>query len=541
MKTTNILFCIFVFSSTTTCVLRKPNIVLIIADDLGWNDVSLHGSDQIPTPNIDLLALSGVTLGRYYSHAICTPSRSALLTGKYSHKIGMQGYPILMSEDRGIPISEKLLPQYFKDAGYATHLVGKWHVGASRTEYLPTSRGFDSHFGHRGGFMDYYEYTIEETYSPVGTVSGLPLFRNLTPAWDVEGYITDVYTSHATSIIEKHDKTFPLFLVVSHNAAHASNEASILQAPPKDVRKMRHVAMTSRRIFAAVVKKLDDSVGEIIEALYHKGILENTIIVFISDNGGMTTGEYHNYASNYPLRGLKTTPFEGGVRVIGLVWSTSLNNSDHYWDGYMHVSDWMPTLLTAANIDVPSDLDGINHWESITSNTPSKRKTMYEIDDYTGYASIIFGDYKLVTGNVIERYSNYQGSDLREMIGKAPSYTDAILGSTVYNILKLLGRPFSITDLHLRNKTVIECNSTPINICFPADGTVCLYDIKKDPCETTDLSKAYPELMRMIKVLLDTEVARMIPRTLPVFRDPLAAPYLANYTWTTWVSDLKSY
>lgn len=219
-----------------------------------------------------------------------------------------------------------------------------------------------------------------------------------------------------------------------------------------------------------MVKKLDDSVGKIMKALYQKGILENTIVVFVSDNGGMTTGEYHNYASNYPLRGLKTTPFEGGVRVVGLVWSASLNNTDHYWDGYMHVSDWMPTLLTAANLEVPSNIDGISHWESFSSNRPSKRTTMYEIDDYTGYASVIYGDYKLVTGNINERYSNHQGSDLQEIIGKAPSYTDAILGSTMYNILKLLGKPFPITDLSLRNRTVIECNSTSTDTCFPANG-----------------------------------------------------------------------
>ncbi|CAB3237079.1 unnamed protein product [Arctia plantaginis] len=519
--------------------MKKPNMVFIIADDLGWNDVSLHGSDQIPTPNIDLLALSGVAFSRYYSHAICTPSRSALLSGKYSHRTGMQGYPLSMSEDRGLPVTEKILPQYLKQAGYATYLVGKWHVGSSRNEFLPTSRGFDYHFGHRGGFTDYYEYTIEETFSPVGTVCGLPLFRNLTPAWDVEGYITDVYTDHATSIIEKHDTSSPLFLMVAHNAPHASNVAAALQAPPKDVRQMRHIELVSRRIFAAMVKKLDDSVGEIVKALYDKGILENTVITFVSDNGGMTSGEYQNFASNYPLRGLKTSPFEGGIRVVGLMWSANLNNSDHHWNGYMHVSDWLPTLLTAAGVEVPSGIDGINHWENINLNAASDRTVMYEIDDYTGFASMIMGDFKLITGNINEATSNYQGAYLRAKMGEEPNYRDALSSSTVYKVLKSLGRPFNMTNLsRLRRNTVIECDSTSTSICQPSNSISCLYNILEDPCETTDLSKVHPELVEEMTILLKKEYATRIPRKVPVYRDPLAVPREANnFTWNTWVPD----
>ncbi|RVE43407.1 hypothetical protein evm_011944, partial [Chilo suppressalis] len=164
------ILCILLLSLTITVLSVKVNgkndnrrhIVIIIADDLGWNDVSSHGTDQVMTPNIDSLGYAGVTLGRYYSHCICTPSRSALLTGKYAYTTGMQGYPLTNGEDRGLPTTEKILPQYLKELGYATHLVGKWHVGGSREKYLPTKRGFDTYFGHRGGFVDYYEYTSEE-------------------------------------------------------------------------------------------------------------------------------------------------------------------------------------------------------------------------------------------------------------------------------------------------------------------------------------------------------------------------------------------
>ncbi|CAH2071337.1 unnamed protein product, partial [Iphiclides podalirius] len=290
----------------------RPNIVLIIADDMGWDDVSFHGSDQILTPNIDMLAYTGVALERYYSHCICTPTRSALLTGKYSYVTGMQGYPLTNSEDRGLPVTEKIMPQYLKDLGYATHLVGKWHVGQSRTAFLPTMRGFDTHYGHRGGFIDYYEYTLQEADETGEEVSGLGLFRNMSAAWEDEGYVTDLYTKEAKAIITSHDELAPLFLTVAHNAPHSGNAAAVLQAPAEYVRSMRHIESPQRRIFAAMVKKLDESVGEIVNALLDKGILNNTIIAFISDNGGMTTGDSMNYASNWPLRGIKMTPFEGG-------------------------------------------------------------------------------------------------------------------------------------------------------------------------------------------------------------------------------------
>lgn len=226
-------------------------------------------------------------------------------------------------------------------------------------------------------------------------------------------------------------------------------------------------------LFLAMVKKLDDSVGGIVKALYNKGILENTIIVFVSDNGGVTTGMYQNYASNYPLRGLKVSPFEGGVRVVGLVWSTSLKNPGRYWDGYMHVADWLPTLLSTAGVKVPTNIDGINQWDSINLNATSKRKIMYEIDDYMGYASMIQGDYKLVTGYIDENYTTYQGGDLRGIIGKAPSYTDAISNSDVYNVLKSLGRPFNMSYLGLRNKMLVKCRPPPACSCLPTKGIIC--------------------------------------------------------------------
>lgn len=513
----------------------KPNVILIIADDLGWDDVSFHGSDQILTPNIDLLAYSGVMLNQYRTHPICTPSRAALLTGKFAHKIGMQGYPLTNGEDRGLPVEEKILPQYLKELNYSTHLVGKWHLGHSREAYLPQNRGFDTHFGHRGGFIDYYEYVAEETWT-TGKVSGLDLFRNSIAAWDVEGYITDIYTTEAKKIINNHDSSRPLFLQVAHGAAHSGNVGATLQAPPEVVRQMRHIESPERRILAAMVKKLDDSVGEIVNALREKDMLLNTIIIFISDNGGMTIEPDPNYASNWPLRGVKNSPWEGGIKVVGTVWSPDMIDANHIWNGKMHSVDWLPTILKAVGAKVPTNIDGLDLWDNILDNKESDRQEVIEIDDYAGYLAIIKGKYKLVSGDIDNVYSYYNGSELQGIIGETPSYENAIINSLAYKSFHEIGRDVDMEILKLRNELVISCKVHDDNICFPSKEKPCLYNIDEDPCETTDLSDdpANTGLINELTDRLKDEWSNRIPRRMPLYRDPRARPSLFNYTWATW-------
>ncbi|CAG9559971.1 unnamed protein product [Danaus chrysippus] len=507
---------------------------------MGWDDVSFHGSDQILTPNIDLLAYTGVALERYYSHCICTPSRASLLTGKFAHVIGMQGYPLTNAEDRALPLGEKILPQYLKDLGYATHLVGKWHVGQARAEHLPTFRGFDTHFGHRGGYIDYYEYTLLENWD-VGDVSGFDLFRNMTAAWGVEGYITDVYNEEAKSIIKAHDVSRPLFLMVAHNAPHSANEGAYMQAPSDEVRAMRHIELPQRRYYAAMVKKLDDSIGDIVKTLSEKGMLDNTIIVFVSDNGGITTQMNANYASNYPLRGLKMSPFEGGIRVNGLIWSKNLTRSKHLWKGYMHVSDWLPTLLKAVGTESAKEIDGLDLWDNILTNTKSKRDMIVEIDDYTGFYSIIHNDFKLVVGSVLTSHSNHQGKQFRGIIGKPPSYEDAIKKSKIYSVLSDNGINFAFNERALRHEIKIKCNDLKHNqeICYPSKDKWCLFNIKEDPCEIVDLMETHSDVAKELHTKLEREIARTIPRTIPHETNLKAMPKFHNYTWDIWKTSDK--
>ncbi|XP_049869913.1 arylsulfatase J-like isoform X2 [Pectinophora gossypiella] len=449
----------------------------------------------------------------------------------------MHGYPLTNGEDRGLPLTEKILPEYLKQLGYATHLVGKWHIGQSRTAYLPTSRGFDSHFGYRGGYVDYYEYMNEETWS-LGQVSGFDLYRNLSAAWDVEGYITDVFTDEAKHIIRKHDESKPLFLMLSHTAPHGSLDGFLLQAPPDVVRSFRHIESPERRMFAAMIKKLDDSVGDVIETLSRKKMLENTIIVFMSDNGGMPFGRSINYASNWPLRGTKFTPFEGGVRTVALLWTPTLaSNSNHLWKGNMHIIDWIPTLFGAIGADPPSNIDGVNLWDDIVLNQNSRRDTFFEIYTYpeTSFSAVVSGDYKLVTGNVTIDYSDHYSGNSRGIIGLGPSYIEAIKISKMYSVLDKLKKSFPIEEINLRDNIRVDCKADSlVKLCYSYGHNVCLFDIKNDPCETRDLSVTMPDVVERLQDILKAEMNRVVDRPNPLFRDPRALPSLHNYTWATW-------
>lgn len=262
----------------------------------------MHGS-EIPTPNIDALGMHGVILNRFYTGVMCTPSRSALMTGKYPIHIGMQHFVIDQDQPWGLGLDEKLLPEYFQDAGYSTHLIGKWHLGFFKRDYAPNARGFDSYFGYLGPYVDYWDHTLiklDRNYS-----RGLDLRRNWEPAFDTNGtYATTMFTEAAKRLIAEQDVTKPFFLMLNQIAGHAGNEDDPMQAPQEVIDRFDYINDTQRRIYAAMVSVLDDGVGEVVQALDQKGVLNNTIIVFYSDNGAPTIGLHSNKGSNFPFRGV---------------------------------------------------------------------------------------------------------------------------------------------------------------------------------------------------------------------------------------------
>ncbi|KAF4519333.1 hypothetical protein B566_EDAN008255 [Ephemera danica] len=551
---------------------QQPNIIIIVGDDVGWNDVAFHGSNQVPTPNIDALAYSGVILNNYYVMQMCTPSRSALMTGRHPIHTGMQHFVIFATEPWGLDLNEKLLPEYLKEQGYATHIVGKWHLGFFHEAYAPTFRGFDSHFGYWTSAMDYYTHSDNDQ--------------------GFGEYATRMFTTEAERLISTHDTSRPLFLYLPHLAVHAANAGEPAQAPQETIDLFPDIADPVRRIFAgrdgkyslsavqvsdvavalaaigrplpssevimslrneatlvcqdvtvntcrapegetclfdvkldpcesldvaaqhplvlaAMLQLLDDYnatagwndvafhgsnqvptpnidalaySGVILnnyyvmhlwmqhlviyasepwgldlnekllpeylkeqgyathivgkwhlgffheaytptfrgfdshfgywisgmdyythsqyDALERRGMLENSIIIFTTDNGGCAGGYEEMAASNWPLRGTKKSMWEGAVRGSALIWSPLLRNTPRVSSQLSHVQDWLPTLMAAISANVTLlDLDGVDLWPALNDPEVSTYDNLLiNIDDITQQYALRMGDWKIVKG-----------------------------------------------------------------------------------------------------------------------------------------------
>ncbi|CAK1578853.1 unnamed protein product [Parnassius mnemosyne] len=470
----------------------KPNIILIIADDLGWNDVGFHGSNQIPTPNIDALAWSGLVLQNYYVPPICTPSRSALMTGKYPIHTGMQHFVILGDEPRGLPLTEKLLPQYLKELGYSTHLVGKWHLGSYKKEYLPLNRGFDTHLGFWTSAIDFYDHT-----SFYFDTWGYDFRRGFQVAHDLFGvYATDVYTDEAIKLIRGHNSSGRLFLVVAHSAVHSGNPYEFLRAPDDLIANFSHLPDRQRQKYAAMVTKLDESVGKVIEALQQRGMLENSIVLFTTDNGGAAAGFDNNAGSNYPLKGVKNTLWEGGVRGAAILWSPLLAKKPRVATQRLHIADWLPTFLHAAggNISNLENIDGVNQWMALSEDLVSERKSIvHNIDDIFGSASITVEQWKLHKG------TNYNGvwDDWYGPSGREGSYdVDLVLTGYAGRAINKLGLIPPVDKIFsLREASIIKCNSSIVPIACNPLLAPCLFNIEEDPCEIQNLADVEPSIL----------------------------------------------
>lgn len=533
---------------------KRPHIVVILADDLGWNDVSFHGSDQIPTPNIDALAYHGVILNQHYVPALCTPSRAALMTGKYPTHTGMQHIVILEPEPWGLPLEEKLLPEYLSELGYRTHAVGKWHLGYHRREYTPTHRGFHSHFGYWNGFQDYFDHTVKATFG--ADMSGYDMRRNMSVAWDAAGrYSTDLFTEEAVRLVRDHPKDSPLFLYLAHLAPHTGNRDNPFQALDEDIAHFSHIADPERRVYAAMVRRLDQSVGDVVTALRERDMLQDSVILFMSDNGAPTFGVHSNRGSNFPLRGMKETPWEGGVRGVAALWSPLLDRPGRVSHTLMHVSDWLPTLLSAAGANASSLplLDGVDQWPALSRGAPTRRlELLHNIDDLEKYAALRRGDWKYVTGNTQDGVADHWFGEAGRNASNPAYSLDAVLHSKAGVALAGLGaalqirgkappgyEPLSATAaLRLRAEAEVVCPDVADKeavVCNPGEAP-CLFNVRTDPCERVNLAAARPQVLQSLEEALARYRRTMLPpRNVPT--DPLADPALWNGTWTNWCSE----
>ncbi|KAF7418651.1 hypothetical protein HZH68_001304 [Vespula germanica] len=547
-------------------VRQKPNIIVIIADDMGWNDVSFHGSNQIPTPNIDALAYNGVILNSHYVSPLCTPSRATLMTGKYPIRLGLQHSVLLHAEPRGLPLNETLLPQYLKKAGYVTHAVGKWHLGYYKKVYTPTYRGFDTFFGYYNGLQDYYTHNSADLSEP-NALEGFDMRRNLSIAWDtLNKYSTDLFTEESVRLINSHDTKDPMFLYLAHLAPHSGNSNDLLQAPDEEIAKFGYINDPERRTYAAMVSKLDQSVGEVVAALRNRGMLENSIILFISDNGAPTIKTLSNHGSNYPFRGIKETPWEGAVRGVAAIWSPFIKKSKRVSNQLMSIADWLPTLLSAAGLDKSQldKIDGLDLWETIAGNRTSPRsEILINIDDISNYAAIRSGDFKYITGNtgISDEWLGESGKP-SEKSGFPPAYDpnqilQSKVGIAIAGVItaqevmesrrrrsvgvedyinKEFQRMMLTADqlLDLRKKSEIKCNIKKEDmIKCNALLAPCLFNIINDPCEMINLAGSKPHVLASLeRAILKHRFNIVNPINQKL--DDLANPLLHNNTWISW-------
>ncbi len=297
-------------TAASDSIARPPNVVFVFADDLGIGDTSVYGSEVIDTPNIDALAESGVRFTQgYVSHPVCSPSRAGLLTGRYQQRHGWEFNPAGRDVDSGMSPDERTLADVMKDAGYATGMIGKWHLGY-RGPYHPLSRGFDEYFGVLAGgsiFIDPATPGVESMGAAMATRPDRVAVYRGREKIEVTDYLTDVFTTKAVEFIDHHQDE-PFFLYLSHTTPHTP-----LQATAKYLDRYRHVEDKATRIYAAMVSSLDDSVGLVVTKLEEIGQLDNTLVVFSSDNG--CAGYIKGACSNAPHAGFKRYHQEGGVRV----------------------------------------------------------------------------------------------------------------------------------------------------------------------------------------------------------------------------------
>ncbi|XP_076472377.1 arylsulfatase J-like [Babylonia areolata] len=458
---------------------KPPNIVFIVADDFGWNDVGFNNPD-ILTPNIDALAREGVILNQSYVQPVCTPSRNSFMSGFYPFRSGLQHGAIVPQQAVCAPTNRTFLPEELKKLGYATHALGKWHLGFCNWNCTPTYRGFDSFYGFYNGQEDYYHHDIMGGYD----------FRDDKKVMTQQNgtYSTYMYQERVRQIVNDHDTSTPLFMYLALQSVHIP-----LQVPKVYSDMYPNLKTDGRRTFSGMVTAMDDVIGNVTSYFKARGMYNDTIFVFTADNGGWT--QFHG--NNYPLRGGKLTIWEGGTRAAAFIHWPGLTRTGVRYNGMMHAVDWFPTLVEAAGGRVDNeDIDGVSVWKALTTLSPSPRtEFIYNLDNMfpplEGHAALRQGDYKLIKGwpGV---YSGWYPPDQEY-------------------------HPDKDNEEYKAHK---------------AKGLITkrLYNIKDDPTEHVNLASKLPEVVKRMEERMETYLQQYVPPIFPP-NDPDSNPDLYGGVW----------
>ena len=397
-----------------------PNIVVILADDLGWKDVGFNRG-ELRTPNLDRLAAGGATLSAFYAQPYSTQTRAALLTGRYPMRYGLQSGSILPASQYGLPVEERTLAQALKERGYRTAFLGRWQLGHAKPEYWPTRRGFDTFYGTLSGQV--------EAQLRKGAKAD---WRRNEQVLKEEGYLTALLAKEAVNVIDRHDTSVPLFMMLAFTAPALSGAA-----PKELLAQYAAIGDEARRSYAAATSAMDAAIGEVVAALARRKMLDATLIVFLSDNGGgvatrFATGDAEgqsNSADNGLWREGRGSLYEGGVRVPALAnWPGRIKPGTVVTDP-VHVTDLYPTLLSraGATLEQPKKLDGLDLWPALAeAQRGAHKEILLDVEDFRG--AIRVGEWKLIVHAALPtRVELFDiANDPEEADNKAETYPERV-------------------------------------------------------------------------------------------------------------------
>lgn len=515
------------FGSLLAKTNMAPNIILIVADDLGYNDVGFHGS-EIYTPNLDTLAKTGVSLENYYVPPLCSPSRAQLMTGRYSIHNGL-GQNIHPLERLCLGLDEVTIAQKLRAQNYSTHMIGKWHLGHSNRECTPKHRGFDSFYGILLGCGDHYKHTMGQRIGN-WSAAGYDFWRNDNISTLENGsYSTTLYRDEALKIISQHNPRYPLFMYLSFQAPHAP-----LQIPKEWLTRYSGVKDKKRKLYSAMVTALDSTVGDVVNSLKTNGLWENTVLVFTSDNGAQTMAG----GSNLPYRGNKGELWEGGVRGVGLVNSLLIKKSGRKYHGLMHITDWFPTFvrLNRGKLKIPKTLDGLDQWDAINNNITSQRKEIL-LGMSPSYIKQSLKDQMTEINRVKahspreqRRYKTNKHISERFFSGKPRWYHLGAIRKMDWKLVVCMQRfanKSKALGFDIKHRSAIKQN----NIRFH------LFNLSKDPLEKVDLSRKWPKKVEELIKRLNIHYASATPAfSRKVENDMQGDPRLRGNFWTPWIN-----